>query len=55
MTTDLDFVSVQNNEGNFIKPSLNSTAAVISSSATGLLDGIGSWKDVSVVNAHSSD
>ncbi|HJS63932.1 MAG TPA: hypothetical protein VJ767_03630 [Nitrososphaeraceae archaeon] len=55
MTTDLDFASVQNNEGNFIKPSLNSTAAVISSSTTGLPDGIGSWKDVSVVNAHGSD
>jgi len=55
MTTDLDFASVQNKEGNFIKPSLNSTAAAISSSATGLPDGIGSRKDVSVVNAQGSD
>lgn len=55
MTTDLDFASVQNKECNFIKPSLNSTAAVISSSATGQPDGIGLWKDLSVVIAHGND
>lgn len=55
MTTDHDLASVQNKEGNFIKPSLNSTAAAISSSATGLPDGIGLWKDLSVVNAHGND
>lgn len=55
MTTDLDFASVQNKECNFIKPSLNSTAAVISSSATGLPDGIGLWKDLSVVIVHGND
>lgn len=55
LTTDLDSASIQNKEGNFIKPSLNSTAAAISASATGLPKGTDSWKDVSVVNAHGGD
>jgi phosphate transport system permease protein/phosphate transport system substrate-binding protein len=55
LTTDIKYASVQNKEGNFIKPSLNSTAAAVSSFAPILPKGDESWKDISVVNAPGKD
>jgi phosphate transport system substrate-binding protein len=55
ITTDTKFASVQNKEGNFIKPSLESTAAAVSSFAPVLPKGDASWTDISVVNAPGKD
>jgi phosphate transport system permease protein/phosphate transport system substrate-binding protein len=55
LTTDIKYASVQNKDGNFIKPSLNSTAAAVSSFAPILPKGDESWKDISVVNAPGKD
>ena len=55
LTTDTKFAHVQNKDGNFIKPSLNSTAAAVSSVAPALPKGDESWTDVSVVNAPGKD
>jgi phosphate transport system permease protein/phosphate transport system substrate-binding protein len=55
LTTDTKYASVQNKDGNFIKPSLNSTAAAVSSYAPILPKGDESWKDISVVNAPGKD
>jgi phosphate transport system substrate-binding protein len=55
LTTDTKFANVQNKDGNFIKPSLNSTAAAVSSVAPALPKGDESWTDVSVVNAPGKD
>jgi phosphate transport system permease protein/phosphate transport system substrate-binding protein len=55
LTTDTKYAHIQNKEGSFIKPSLNSTAAAVSSVAPALPKGDESWKDVSVVNAPGKD
>lgn len=55
LTTDLNFASIQNKEGNFIKPSLESTSAAVASSATNLPNGTESWHGVSIVNAGGAD
>ncbi len=55
ITTDTKFASVQNKEGNFIKPSIESTAAAVSSFASALPKGDASWTDISVVNAPGND
>jgi phosphate transport system substrate-binding protein len=55
ITTDTKFASVQNKDGNFIKPSLESTEAAVASFAPTLPKGDASWKDVSVVNAPGAD
>jgi phosphate ABC transporter phosphate-binding protein len=51
ITTDTKFASIQDKEGNFIKPSLESTAAAAAAFAPTLPKGDASWKDVSIVNA----
>ena len=51
LTTDTKYAHIQNKDGSFIKPSLNSTAAAVSSVAPTLPKGDESWKDISVVNA----
>jgi phosphate transport system permease protein/phosphate transport system substrate-binding protein len=55
LTTDTKFANIQNKESNFIKPSLDSTAAAVSSFAPSLPKGDASWKDISVVNAPGKD
>jgi phosphate ABC transporter phosphate-binding protein len=55
LTTDLNFASIQNKEGKFIKPSLESTSAAVTSSASNLPNGTESWKDVSIVNPGGID
>jgi ABC-type phosphate transport system substrate-binding protein len=51
ITTDTKFASIQDKEGNFIKPSLDSTAAAAAAFAPSLPKGDASWKDISIVNA----
>ena len=55
LTTDTKYANIQNKESNFIKPSLDSTAAAVSSFAPALPKGDTSWKDISVVNAPGKD
>ena len=55
LTTDTKYANIQNKEGNFIKPSLESTAAAVASFAPSLPKGDASWKDISVVNAPGND
>ena len=55
LTTDTKFADIQNKEGNFIKPSLDSTAAAVASFASSLPKGNESWKDISMVNAPGKD
>ena len=55
LTTDTKYADIQNKESNFIKPSLDSTAAAVSSFAPALPKGDASWKDISVVNAPGKD
>jgi phosphate transport system permease protein/phosphate transport system substrate-binding protein len=55
LTTDTKYAHVQNKDGNFIKPSLNSTVAAVSSYAPTLPKGDESWKDITVVNAPGKD
>lgn len=55
LTTDTKYANMQNKDGSFIKPSLNSTAAAVSSFAPNLPKGDESWTDVSVVNAPGKD
>jgi phosphate transport system permease protein/phosphate transport system substrate-binding protein len=55
LTTDTKYANIQNKESNFIKPSLDSTAAAVSSFAPALPKGDASWKDISVVNAPGKD
>src|SRR5215218_8623218 len=55
LTTDTKYANIQNKESNFIKPSLDSTAAAVSSFAPSLPNGDALWKDISVVNAPGKD
>ena len=55
LTTGTPFAFVQNKEGNFIEPSLNSTAAAVQSGVASLPKGDGVWTDVSLVNAAGAD
>jgi phosphate transport system substrate-binding protein len=55
LTTDTKYANIQNKEGNFIKPSLDSTSAAVASFAAALPNGDASWKDISVVNAPGKD
>ena len=55
LTTDTKYANIQNKESNFIKPSLESSAAAVSSFAPALPKGDASWKDISVVNAPGKD
>jgi phosphate transport system permease protein/phosphate transport system substrate-binding protein len=51
LTTSTPFAFIQNKEGNFIEPSLNSTAAAVQSGVASLPKGDGVWTDVTLVNA----
>jgi phosphate transport system substrate-binding protein len=55
LTTDTKFATIQNKDGNFIKPSLDSTAAAVSSFASKLPKGDASWSHISLVNAPGKD
>jgi phosphate transport system permease protein/phosphate transport system substrate-binding protein len=55
LTTGTPFAFIQNKEGNFIEPSLNSTAAAVQSGVASLPKGDGVWTDVSLVNGAGAD
>lgn len=51
LTTKMPYAFLQNKAGNFIEPSLDSTKAAVTASATQLPKGDGSWTSVSLVNS----
>ena len=55
LTTNTPFAFIQNREGNFIEPSLNSTMAAVESYAASLPKGDGAWTDVTLVNAEGAN
>lgn len=50
LTTQMNFASVQNKEGNFITPSLNSTMDAVSAAAATLPQGSESWTNVTLTD-----
>lgn len=55
LTTGMKFASIQNQEGNFIAPSINSTMAAVSAAAPTLPEGSQPWNTVSITNAPGAD
>lgn len=55
LTTNTPFAFIQNKEGNFVEPTLNSTMSAVQSYVTSLPNGDGTWTDVSLVNAAGAD
>ena len=55
LTTNTPFAFIQNKEGNFVEPSLNSTMAAVQSYVATLPKGDGVWTDVTLVNAAGAD
>jgi phosphate ABC transporter phosphate-binding protein len=51
LTTQMPYAYIQNQAGNFVEPSLDSTKAAVAASAKTLPKGDASWEHVSVVNA----
>jgi len=51
LTTKMPYAFLQNKAGKFIEPSLDSTKAAVSASASELPKGDGSWSTVSIVDA----
>jgi len=51
LTTKMNYASLQNKEGNFVLPSINSTMAAVDSSSTALPKGSQSWTNVSLTDA----
>lgn len=50
LTTQMNFASIQNKEGNFIVPSVNSTMDAVSAAAATLPEGSQSWTDVTLTD-----
>jgi phosphate transport system permease protein/phosphate transport system substrate-binding protein len=55
LTTNTPFAFIQNKEGNFVEPSLNSTMSAVESYVATLPKGDGVWTDVTLVNAAGAD
>jgi phosphate transport system permease protein/phosphate transport system substrate-binding protein len=55
LTTGMPFAHIQNQEGNFIAPSLESSEAAVSAAAETLPAGDESWTNVTLVNAPGAD
>ena len=55
LTTKTPFAFVQNKEGKFVEPSLNSTKAAVEANVASLPKGDGSWTNVTLVNAAGAD
>ncbi|AIC16348.1 phosphate ABC transporter substrate-binding protein PstS [Nitrososphaera viennensis] len=51
LTANMNYAFIQNKEGNFIEPSLDSAKAAVEASATALPAGDAAWTNVSLVNA----
>jgi phosphate transport system substrate-binding protein len=55
LTTGMDYAFIQNQAGNFIEPSLESTKAAVAASAATLPKGEDSWETVSLTDAPGAD
>ena len=55
LTTGMNFADVQNKEGNFVTPSIESTRAAVTAAAENLPAGDGSWTNVSLLDASGAD
>jgi phosphate transport system substrate-binding protein len=55
LTTGMPFAYIQNQEGNFVEPTIDSTAAAVAASAGSLPAGDASWNNVTLVNAPGAD
>ena len=55
LTTGMDYAYIQNQAGNFIEPTLESTRAAVTAAAGALPPGEESWETVSLVNAAGAD
>ncbi|MEM3161070.1 MAG: phosphate ABC transporter substrate-binding protein PstS [Nitrososphaera sp.] len=55
LTTGMDYASIQNQAGNFVEPSLDSTAAAVEALASTLPAGDASWENVSLLDAPGED
>ncbi len=55
LTTKTPFAFVQNKEGKFVEPSLNSTKAAVEANVASLPKGDGDWSNVTFVNAAGAD
>ena len=55
LTTKMPYAYLQNQAGNFVEPTLESTKAAVAETATNLPKGDASWEHVSVVNAPGSN
>lgn len=55
LTTGANFAAIQNQEGNFILPSVNSTMAAVSAASETLPAGNETWETVSITNPSGAD
>lgn len=55
LTTGMDYAKIQNQAGNFIEPTLESTAAAVEALAGTLPAGDASWENVSLLDAPGED
>lgn len=55
LTTEMDFAYIENKEGNFIEPTLESTSAAVDAAATELPAGGESWANVTLLDAPGAD
>jgi len=55
ITTQMNYASVQNQEGNFITPSLNSTMAAVAAEASTLPSGSQAWSNVTITDPSGPD
>lgn len=55
LTTGMDYAYIQNKDGNFIEPTLESTSAAVGQAAAGLPAGDESWNGVHLLDAPGSD
>src|SRR5919106_2029532 len=51
LTTEMPYAYIQNQAGNFVEPTLDSTKAAVAATSQNLPNGDSSWEHVSVVNA----
>jgi ABC-type phosphate transport system substrate-binding protein len=55
LTTKMAYASLQNSEGKFVEPTLESTQAAVTAAATSLPKGEDSWENVSLLDAAGAE
>jgi phosphate transport system permease protein/phosphate transport system substrate-binding protein len=55
LTTGMNYAAIQNMDGSFVLPSINSTMAAVNASAPSLPQGSESWRNVSLTNEAGPD